>query len=81
MCGDWCSHLPVAKDGALPPVCLSPPTSSRTFGLPHAEAAGKIKERNENRKLYCVGGGGRGDGRAVWILCMCVYVYFFFLFF
>jgi hypothetical protein len=51
---------PLAKDRALPTVCLSLPTSCHAFGCVDGEMAGKIRERKENRKLLC---WGRWEGR------------------
>lgn len=64
----------MAKDGALPVVCLSPPTSSHTLGLPDGEVAGKIKEREiKTGNCIVLGGGGRlEDGLDC--VCACVAV-------
>lgn len=56
-----------------------PPTSSHTLGFSDGKAASKIlkkKERNENRRLYCVGGRWENGLDFVCVFFLC---FFFFL--
>lgn len=58
---------PLAKDGALPTVCLY------LLGFPDGEVANFLKRKTKTMNC-CVGGGGKGDGRTVWGVCVCVLV-------